>query len=62
VFAASIIKAMIIIALMMATASNPETSVNFYQTLRNNPEDGHLHTRRRRENLKFHQKNSCCGD
>jgi hypothetical protein len=31
-----------------------ETSVNFYQTtLRNIPEDSHLHTRRR-ENLKFH--------
>jgi hypothetical protein len=31
-----------------------ETSVNFYQTTRrNNPEDSHLHTRRR-ENLKYH--------
>jgi hypothetical protein len=44
VLAASIIRAMI--------AS--ETSVNFYQnTLRYNPEDRYLHTRRR-ENLKSH--------
>jgi hypothetical protein len=36
------------------TASTSETSVNFYKTtLRNNPEDSHLHTRRR-ENLKSH--------
>jgi hypothetical protein len=41
-----------IIALMMEAASTPETSVSFYQTTRrNNPEDSHLHTRRR-ENLK----------
>jgi hypothetical protein len=40
--------------LMMYAASTSETSVNFYQTiLRNIPEDGHLHTRRR-ENLKSH--------
>jgi hypothetical protein len=41
-------------ALMMEVeaASTSETSVNFYQsTLRNNPEDSHLQTRRR-ENLK----------
>jgi hypothetical protein len=42
----------VIIALMMEAASTSETSVNFYQTTwRNNPEDSHLHTRRR-ENLK----------
>jgi hypothetical protein len=41
-----------IIALMMEAASTSETSVNFYQTTRRyNPEDSHLHTRRR-ENLK----------
>jgi hypothetical protein len=39
-------------AMMMDAASTYETSVNFYQTTRrNNPEDSHLHTRRR-ENLK----------
>jgi hypothetical protein len=39
-------------ALMMEAASTYETSVNFYQTTRrNNPEDSHLHSRRR-ENLK----------
>jgi hypothetical protein len=37
---------------MMEAASSSETSVNFYQTTRrNNPEDSHLHARRR-ENLK----------
>jgi hypothetical protein len=37
---------------MLEAASTPETSVNFYQTTRrNNPEDSHLHARRR-ENLK----------
>jgi hypothetical protein len=37
---------------MMEAVSTPATSVNFYQTARrNNPEDIHLHTRRR-ENLK----------
>jgi hypothetical protein len=42
------------IALMMEAASTSETSVRFYQTTwRNNPEDSHLHTRRR-ENLKSH--------
>jgi hypothetical protein len=42
------------IALMMEAVITSETSVNFYQnTRRNNPEDGHLHTRRR-ENLKSH--------
>jgi hypothetical protein len=41
-----------IIALMMEAASTSETSANFYQTTRHyNPEDSHLHTRRR-ENLK----------
>jgi hypothetical protein len=45
-----------IITLMMEAASTSETSVNFYQTTqRNNPEDSHLHTRRR-ENLKSHLK------
>jgi hypothetical protein len=43
-----------IIALMMEAESTSETSVNFYKTTRrNNPEDNHLHTRRR-ENLKSH--------
>jgi hypothetical protein len=38
----------------MEAASTSETSVNFYQTTRrNNPEDSHLHTRRR-VNLKSH--------
>jgi hypothetical protein len=38
---------------MMEAASTSETSVNFYQTTRRyNPEDSHLHNRRR-ENLKF---------
>jgi hypothetical protein len=33
-----------------------ETSVNFYQTTRrSNPEESHLHTRRR-DNLKYHQE------
>jgi hypothetical protein len=61
--AASIIRVMsksrnargLVIALMMEAASTSETSVNFCQTTRrNNPEDSHLHTRRR-ENLKFHR-------
>jgi hypothetical protein len=40
------------IALMMEAGSTSETRVNFYRTTRrNNPEDSHLHTRRR-ENLK----------
>jgi hypothetical protein len=40
---------------MVETAGTTETSVNFYQTIRrNNPEDSHLHTRRR-ENLKSHK-------
>jgi hypothetical protein len=51
VLAASIIRAMII-APTMDVASTSETLVNFYQTTRRyNPEDSHLHTRRR-ENLK----------
>jgi hypothetical protein len=38
----------------MEAARISETSVNFYQTTRrNNPEDSHLHTRRR-EKLKSH--------
>jgi hypothetical protein len=42
------------IALIMEAASISETSVNFYHTTRrNNPEDSHLHTRRRK-NLKSH--------
>jgi hypothetical protein len=42
-------------ALMMKAVSTSETSVDFYQTLRRyNPEDGHLHARRR-ENLKSHR-------
>jgi hypothetical protein len=44
----------LIIALVMEAASTSETSVNLYQTARrNNPDDSHLHTRRR-ENLKSH--------
>jgi hypothetical protein len=47
VLAASILRAMIIIALIMEAARTSET-VNFYQTTRHyNPEDSHLHTRRR---------------
>jgi hypothetical protein len=39
---------------MTVAASTSETSENFHQTTgRNNPEDSHLHTRRR-ENLKSH--------
>jgi hypothetical protein len=48
------------IALMMEAASTFETSVNFYQTsLRNHPEDSHLHTLRR-GNLKSHSINIIC--
>jgi hypothetical protein len=44
-----------LIALMMEAASTSEMLANVYQTTqRNNPEDSHLHTRRR-ENLKSHQ-------
>jgi hypothetical protein len=44
-----------IIALMMEAASASETSVKFYQTtMRYNPVDSHLHTRRR-ENLKSYK-------
>jgi hypothetical protein len=51
--AAAIIRAMN--ALMIEAASTSETSVNFYQTTRrSNPEDNHLHTRRR-ENLNSHK-------
>jgi hypothetical protein len=43
-----------IIALMMEAARTSETSVNFYQNaLHYNPEDSHLHARRR-GNLKSH--------
>jgi hypothetical protein len=39
---------------MMEAASTSETSVNFYETtLRNSPEDSHLHTSQR-ENLTSH--------
>jgi hypothetical protein len=54
VFAAStlMMKAASIRALVMEAVSTSETSVNFYQSARrNNPEDGHLNTRRL-ENLK----------
>jgi hypothetical protein len=52
VLAVSIIRALI--ALMMEAASTSETSVDFFHTTRrNDPEDSHLHTRRR-ENLKYH--------
>jgi hypothetical protein len=45
------------VALMMDGTSTSETSVNFYLTTRRyNPEDSHLHTRRR-ENLKSHLVN-----
>jgi hypothetical protein len=37
--------------MMTEAASTSETSVNYQTTLRNDPEDSHLHTRRR-ENLK----------
>jgi hypothetical protein len=47
----------VLIALMTKAASTSETSVNLHQTIsRNNPEDSHLHTRRR-ENLKSHKQN-----
>jgi hypothetical protein len=53
VFAASIIA-------LITAASTSEISVNFYQiTLRNSPEDSHLHTRRR-ENLKSHDGRVFC--
>jgi hypothetical protein len=45
-----------IIMAMIEAANTFETSVNLYQTTwRNNPEDSHLHTRRR-ENLKSHME------
>jgi hypothetical protein len=44
VFVASIIKAMLLMALMMEALRFSETSVNFYHNAgRNNPEDRHLH-------------------
>jgi hypothetical protein len=49
-----------LIVLMMEAANTPETSVNFYQTARrNNPEDSHLHIRRRK-NLKSHSHKYLC--
>jgi hypothetical protein len=46
-------------ALMMEATSTSETSANFYQTTRCcNPEDSHLHTRRR-ENLKSYMNIYC---
>jgi hypothetical protein len=43
---------------MMEAESTCETLVNFYQIARrNNPEDSHLHARRR-ENLKSHKSKS----
>jgi hypothetical protein len=43
-----VLAASILIALMMEAASTSETLVNFYETTRRyNPEDSHLHTRRR---------------
>jgi hypothetical protein len=57
VLAASIIRAISPIALMMEAASTPETLLNVYQTTRhNNPEASHLHTRHS-ENLKSHKRN-----
>jgi hypothetical protein len=48
-FAAAVIG---VIALMMEATNTSENSVNFYQNARRyNPEESHLHTRRR-ENLK----------
>jgi hypothetical protein len=48
-----------LIALMMEAATTCETSVHFYQTTRrNNPEDCHLHTRRRVK-LKSHYNKLC---
>jgi hypothetical protein len=50
------------IALMMEAASTCETSVNFYQTTRrHNPEDTHLHSRRR-ENPKSYWVKDCQWD
>jgi hypothetical protein len=44
------------IALMMEAANTCEASVSFYRTTRcYNPEDSHVHTRRR-ENLKSYRK------
>jgi hypothetical protein len=45
------------IALMMEAARTSETSVNYQTTRRNNPEDSHLHNRRR-ENPKSQLKNA----
>jgi hypothetical protein len=50
------------IALMMEAASTSEMSANFYQTTRrNNPEDSHLHTRRR-ENISSHMEAVCISE
>jgi hypothetical protein len=49
-----------VVAPMMEAARTSETLVNFHQiTKRNNPEDSHLHTRRR-ENLKSHRNDKHC--
>jgi hypothetical protein len=53
VLAASMIRTMSLIALMME-ASTSETSVYLYQTTVQHPEDSHRHIRRR-ENLKSHK-------
>jgi hypothetical protein len=50
------------LALMMEAASTSETFVNYQTTRRYNPEDSHLHSRRR-ENLKstwhdFYRRNN----
>jgi hypothetical protein len=56
--AASIIRAMSLIVLMIEAANTSETSVKIYQaTRRNNPEDSHLHTHRR-ENLKSYHSST----
>jgi hypothetical protein len=58
VLPASIFKAFVI-ALMMEAASTSETPVKVYQTtLRNNPEDSHLHSRSL-ENLKPQLYRTC---
>jgi hypothetical protein len=49
------------IVVLMETASTSETPVNAYQSTRSyNPEDSHLHTRRR-ENLKSYHRNCLRG-
>jgi hypothetical protein len=61
VLAASIIRAVSIIALIIVAASTSETSVDFYQiTRRNIPEDSHIYNRSRK-NVKSHQDGSGLG-